>query len=89
MRRERPDLCLKFKKGVTIKEMKESERLAEINALICEAQAISFKADAMKVANREREIAYSAPTYHEADFMKAAKEVKKIADKFRKLGGVK
>ena len=67
--------------------MTESEKYAEFNALICEAQAISFKTDAMKVANLEREIAYSAPTYHEAAFIKAAKEVKKIADKFRKLGG--
>ena len=72
-----------------MKEMTESEKYAEFNALICEAQALSFKADAMKIANLEREIAYSAPTYHEADFMKAAKEVKKIADKFRKLGGIR
>lgn len=77
------------KKGGTMKEMTESEKHAEFNALICEAQALAIKSDAMKVANLEREIAYSAPTYHEADFMKVAKEVKKIADKFRKLGGVK
>jgi len=67
--------------------MTESEKLAEINALICEAQAISVKTDAMKVANREKEIEYASPIYHEADFTKVAKEVKKIADKFRKLGG--
>ena len=69
--------------------MNESERLAEINALICEAQAISFKADAMKVANREKEIQNKYPIYHEDAFLKLEREVKKIADKFRKLGGVK
>ena len=54
--------------------MKESERAAEFNALICEAQAISIEADALRVKDR-----YD-------DFMRLAKEVKKIADKFRKLG---
>ena len=71
-----------------MKEMTESERLAEINALICEAQAIYIEADAMKVANREMEIVFAFPIYYEADFMNVAKKVKKIADKFRKLGGL-
>jgi hypothetical protein len=56
--------------------MKESERAAEFNALICEAQAISIEADALRVKDR-----YD-------DFMRLAKEVKKIADKFRKFGGM-
>ena len=76
-------------KGGTMKEMTESEKYAEFNALICEAQAISFKADAMKVANREKEIQNKYPIYHEADFRKSAKEAREIADKFRKLGAVK
>ena len=69
--------------------MTETEKYAEFNAMICEAQALSFKADAMKVANRQMEIEYAFPLYYEADFLKVAKEVKKIADKFRKLGGTK
>jgi hypothetical protein len=54
--------------------MKETNSAAEFNALICEAQAISIEADALRVKDR-----YD-------DFMRLAKEVKKIADKFRKLG---
>jgi hypothetical protein len=68
--------------------MTESEKYAEFNALICEAQALSFKADAMKVANREKEIQNKYPIYHEDAFLKLEREIKKIADKFRKLGGV-
>lgn len=69
--------------------MNDNEKLAELNALMCVAQAISIEADAMKVANREMEIVFAFPIYYEADFMKVAKKVKKIADKIRKLGGVK
>ncbi|MFA5286185.1 MAG: hypothetical protein WC347_11360 [Smithellaceae bacterium] len=69
--------------------MNESERLAEINALICEAQAISIEVDAMKVTNTERVALNESPAYCENDFMGLAKEIRKIADKFRKIGGVK
>jgi len=69
--------------------MKESEKLAEFNALICEAQALAIKMDAMKVANREKEIQNKYPIYHEDAFLKLEREIRKIADKFRKLGGVK
>jgi len=68
--------------------MTDLKKLAELNALICEAQALSFKADAMKVANREKEIQNKYPIYHEDAFLKLEREIKKIADKFRKLGGV-
>ena len=70
-----------------MKEMNESERLAEINALICEAQALSIEADAMKVANKESELRDEYPPYNPGDFMRLANEVMAIADKFRKLGG--
>jgi hypothetical protein len=69
--------------------MTESEKYAEFNALICEAQALSFKADAMKIKNLERKMRCESPIYHEPAFMGLVKEVKKIAEKFRKLGGVK
>lgn len=69
--------------------MTELKKLAELNALICEVQAVSLEADAVKVANREKEIMSQYPIYHEADFMKLAKKVREIADKFRKLGAVK
>jgi len=69
--------------------MTDLKKLAELNALICEAQAIEIKGDAMKIANREKEIMNQYPIYHEADFRKSAKEAREIADKFRKLGAVK
>jgi len=69
--------------------MKESERLAEINALICEAQALSIEVDAMKVTNTERAALNESPAYCENDFMRLAEEIREIAEKFRKLGGVK
>ena len=72
-----------------MKEMKESEKYAEFNALICEAQAISVEVDAMKVTNTERKALNESPAYCEHDFMRLAEEIRKIADKFRKLGGVK
>ena len=67
--------------------MKESERLAEINALICEAQALSIEVDAMKVTNTERAALNESPAYCENDFMRLAEEIREIAEKFRKLGG--
>lgn len=69
--------------------MTELKKIAELNALICEAQAISIEADAMKVANRERKMQNESPVYIEVDFMFLAKDTKGIADKFRKLGCVK
>jgi hypothetical protein len=69
--------------------MKESEKSAEFNALICEAQAISTEADAMKVANIEKKALNKPSTYCEHDFMRLVAEMREIADKFRKLGGVK
>jgi hypothetical protein len=69
--------------------MNDNEKLAEFNALICEAQAISIEADAMKVKNREGELRNEYPLYTEANFMRLAEEIRAIADKFRKLGGVK
>ena len=55
--------------------MKESERVAEFNALMCEVQAILIEADALRVKDR-----YD-------DFMRLADGVRSIAEKFRKLGG--
>ena len=72
-----------------MKEMKESEKSAEFNALICEAQALSIEVDAMKIKNLERKMRCESPIYHEPAFMRLVKETRKIADKFRKLGGVK
>jgi hypothetical protein len=72
-----------------MKEMNESERLAEFNALICEAQAISIEADAMKMKNVERKMRYESPAYDETAFMSLVNETRAIADKFRKLGGAK
>jgi hypothetical protein len=69
--------------------MNDHERSAEFNALICEAQAISIEADAMKIESRESELRDEGPPYNFDDFMRLADEVKKIADKFRKSGGVK
>ncbi|MFA5286526.1 MAG: hypothetical protein WC347_13095 [Smithellaceae bacterium] len=69
--------------------MKESEKSAEFNALICEAQAISVEADAMKVANIEKKALNKPSIYHEHDFMRLVAEMRKIVDKFRNLGGVK
>lgn len=66
--------------------MKELEKIAELNALICEAQAIGIEVDAMKVANRERKMQNESSVYIEVDFMFLAKDMRAIADKFRKLG---
>lgn len=77
---------MKYKDGGN---MKESERVAEFNALMCEVQSILIEADALRVRNREYELQNQYPLYTEADFMKLANEVKAIAEKFRKLGGVK
>ena len=72
-----------------MKEMKESEKLAELNALICEAQAISIEVDAMKIESRESELRDESPPYNFDDFMRLAEETREIANKFRKLGGAK
>jgi len=69
--------------------MKESERVAEFNALMCEVQAILTEGDAMKVTNTERKALNESPAYCENDFMRLATEMREIAEKFRKLGGVK
>lgn len=82
-------LVSKIKKGGTMKEMTESEKSAEFNALICEAQALLIESDAMKVTNTERKALNESPAYCENDFMRLAEEMREIADKFRKLGGVK
>jgi len=67
--------------------MSKSEELArEFEALICEVQTLAIEIDAMKVANREREIQYEAPMYHEADFRGAADTMRQFAVKFRSLG---
>jgi hypothetical protein len=66
--------------------MTELKKLAELNALICEAQAIGLEADAMKVANCERKMQNESPMYTEVDFMYLAKDTRAIADKLRKLG---
>jgi len=70
-------------------KMTELEKIAELNALICEAQAIGLEADAMKVANCERKMQNESPMYTEVDFMYLVRYTKKIADKFRELGCVK
>lgn len=72
-----------------MKEMTESERSVEFNALICEAQAISIFSDAMKIKNRECELRNEHPLFTEANFMRLAEETREIANKFRKLGGAK
>ncbi|MFA5385981.1 MAG: hypothetical protein WC364_15220 [Eubacteriales bacterium] len=69
--------------------MTEFKKLAELNALICEAQAIGLEADAMKVTNMGRDMRGESPAYIEADFMELAQEIKGITLKFRKLEGVK
>jgi len=58
--------------------MTEFKKLAELNALICEAQAIMG-----------RDMRGESPAYIEADFMELAQEIKGITLKFRKLEGVK
>ena len=58
--------------------MKESERVAEFNALICEEIAMSIEVDAMKIRNRECEFRNGYPLYTEADFMKMANMVAKF-----------
>jgi hypothetical protein len=72
-----------------MKEMTELEKYAEFNALICEAQAISIEADAMKIKNLERKMRYESPAYDETAFMSLVNEIREIADKFRRLGGTK
>lgn len=67
--------------------MKESERLAELNALICEAQAISIEVESMKVENTKTK--KNQPYYNPKDFVAMSQELREIADKIRKLGGVK
>jgi hypothetical protein len=69
--------------------MTELKKLAELNVLICEAQAIGLEADAMKVANCERKMQNESPMYTEVDFMYLVRYTKKIADKFMELGCVK
>jgi len=69
--------------------MTELKKLLELNALICEAQAIAIEVDAMKVANSEREMPREAPAYTEESFMQLARETRGIVDKFRKLGGAR
>jgi hypothetical protein len=66
--------------------MTELEKLTEFNALICEAQAMSLDAEAMKEANRERKMKNESSVYTEVDFMFLAKDTRAIADKLRKLG---
>lgn len=69
--------------------MTELKKLAELNALICEVEAIAIEVDAMKVANMGRDMRGESPAYIEADFMRLAKAVSAITEKFRKLEGVK
>jgi hypothetical protein len=69
--------------------MTELKKLAELNALICDAQAIAIEVDAMKVTNMGRDMRGESPAYIEINFMKLAKKVRGIATKFRKLGGMK
>jgi len=69
--------------------MNDHEQSVEFNALICEAQALSIEVDAMKVTNTERAALNESPAYCENDFMRLAEEIREIAEKFRKLGGVK
>lgn len=69
--------------------MKNSEHVAEFNALICEGLAMSIESDAMKIRNREYELRNEYPVYNYDYFMRLADGVRAIAKKFRKLGGVK
>ena len=69
--------------------MTELKKMLELNALICEAQAIAIEVDAMKVANKEAELKHEYPIYREADFMRLAQAVSAITEQFRKLEGVR
>ena len=67
--------------------MNDNEKLAELNALICEAQAISIEVESMKVENTKTN--KNQPYYNPKDFVAMAQELRAIADKIRKLGGTK
>jgi regulator of protease activity HflC (stomatin/prohibitin superfamily) len=69
--------------------MTEFKKLAGLNALICEAQAIAIEVEATKIENREAELINEYPPFTKITFIRLAEETRKIAEKFRKLGCAK
>ena len=48
---------------------------------LIEARAIQAEIEAMKIANREREIRDESPAYNEGDFQEKAEELRELASK--------